>query len=185
MAAFMKRLAENRVVDANTLDGIDSSGFVQAADASAYTNPVAAAVGDGLALANGVVVKVAEVSLEAPADGGFAITGALDPESNTAGQATFWLQADNTTCTFDVPNFYSISTGRVEIIGPGFGTSGIITGAVAASAGPHTVTFCARAFAGGPLSVESSLVVEYATSVTRTGSISSAPGDGSAGEPTS
>jgi len=32
MAAFMHRLAENRVVDAATLDGVDSTGFVQSAE---------------------------------------------------------------------------------------------------------------------------------------------------------
>jgi hypothetical protein len=175
MSAFMKRLAENNVVDAATLDGIDSTGFLA---------PVAAAVGDGLALPNGAIVELAEVSLEAPAAGGFAITAALDPESNVAAQATFWLQVDNATCTFNTANFFSVSNGRVELVG-GFGTSGVVTGAAAVSAGPHTVTFCGRTFTGGPISAESSLVVQYATSVTRTGSISSTSGDPAAGEPTS
>lgn len=176
MAAFMKRLAENNVADAATLDGKDSTEFLA---------PVAAAVGDGLALPLSTVVELAEVSLEAPAAGGFAITAAFDPESNVAAQATFWLQVDNATCTFNVANFFSVSSGRVEILGPGFGTSGVVTGAAAVSAGPHTVTFCGRTFTGGPISAESSLVVQYATSVTRTGTISSTSGDGSAGEPTS
>ncbi len=36
MAAFMKRLAENNVVDAATLDGVDSTEFATSADNAAY-----------------------------------------------------------------------------------------------------------------------------------------------------
>jgi phage baseplate assembly protein gpV len=174
MAAFMKRLAENNVVDAATLDSKDSG---------AYTNPSVAVLSDSVAMPNGVVVELAELSITAPAAGGLVINGHLDSEVNTIGQATFWLQADNATCTFDTANFYSIDAGRIEITG-GFGTSASIVGAAAVAAGPHTVTMCARTFTGGPLTGDTSLVAQFVTSLTKSGSISSAGGGGE-GEPTS
>src|SRR3970282_2887763 len=48
MATFMKRLAENNVVDAATLDGVDSTEFVQTADTAVYTTPIWGAAIDGL-----------------------------------------------------------------------------------------------------------------------------------------
>jgi hypothetical protein len=175
MAAFMKRLAENNVVDAATLDGADSV---------AYTNPAAGDVSDNVALPLNTVAELAELSITAPVSGGLVITGVVTPASATSGQATFWLQVDNATCTFDVANFYSVFYGRVEQTGNA-GTSASASGVAAVAAGPHTVTFCGRTFTLGPLTVEASLNAEFATSVTRTGSISSAGDGGDAGAPTS
>ena len=174
MAAFMKRLAENNVVDVATLDGKDSV---------AYTNPAANDVGFGNALPIDTVVEVAELSVSAPASGGLVINGVITPTDNGTGQATFWLQADNATCTFDGANFYSIDWGRLEQTGAA-GNSPSVTGAVAVGAGPHTITMCARTFTAGPLNAAASLVAQYVTGVTKTGSLAST-GGGGAGEPTS
>lgn len=174
MATFMKRLAENNVVDAATLDGADSG---------AYTNPASSTLSDNVGLDLSTVVELAELSITAPAGGGLVINGQLTPWTAVVGEATYWLQVDNAACTFNVANFYSIANGRIEQTG-NFGTSGSVVGTAAVGTGAHTVTFCGRTFAGGPLLVDVSLVAEYVTDVTRTGSISSNDGGG-AGEPTS
>ncbi len=166
MAAFMKRLAENNVVDAATLDGKDGVS---------YTNPAAAAVGDNTALVLVTPVKVAEVSVEAPAAGGFVMNGQVTPPLGVTAQFSFWLQADNTTCTFDVANFYSIDYGRVQATAGTSSASVSVVGGVAVSAGAHTVTLCSYLASGGPVSVDSSIVAQYVTSMMRTGTLSSAP----------
>ena len=174
----MKRLAENNVVDAATLDGADSV---------AYTNPAAGARSASVALPLNTVVELAELPIAAPAAGGLVINATLyNNSTNTTGQATFWLQADNGTCTFDAANFYSIDAGRYEVVNPGFGTSPGVVGTAAVTAGAHTVTLCARTFAGGPLNTSSSLTAQFVTGLTRAGSLLATPsGNAAAGEPTS
>ena len=131
---------------------------------------------------NVTVVELAELTIEAPVAGGLVVNGQVTPNLAATGQATFWFQADNATCAFAAGPFFSIDYGRIEQAGSN-GTSSSAAGVVAVGAGPHTVTFCGRTFVAGPLNLDSSLVVEFVTSVTRTGALSSA-GDGGEGLPT-
>jgi hypothetical protein len=79
MATFMKRLAENNVVDAATLDGVDSTEFVQKGEADSVT-PAMTTAEPGVAQTiepNSIDLVAAattatSVTLNAPADG-FAI----------------------------------------------------------------------------------------------------------------
>lgn len=68
MSAFMKRLAENRVVDAGTLDGMDSTELV----------PILAAEGNQSDAVTGVSrTETNSVTIEAPVDGVLQITGSV------------------------------------------------------------------------------------------------------------
>ncbi|MGA7226939.1 MAG: S-layer homology domain-containing protein [Acidimicrobiia bacterium] len=184
MAAFMKRLAENQVVDAATAVSADN---LDGLDSTAFTTPAANDLGNNVTLALSTATEIAEVSLTAPANGGLVIDGVATPGQfgNATGQATLWLQVDNATCTFDSPNFYPIDWGRVDQTGNS-GTSASVHGAAAVNAGAHTVTFCGEGFDGAALIVDGSLVAQFVSSVAKTGALSSAPaGGGGPGTPSS
>jgi hypothetical protein len=151
MAAFMKRLAENNVVDAATVDGKDSL---------AYTNPAA---GDfrTVTMPNGFDVKLAELSLQVPVAGGLVLNGQITPDGG--GFVTFWFQVDDTTC-----NSSPTAVIRTIAYGTALDTSGSAVGVVALGAGSHTVSLCG--WGGGGI-FDASLVAQFVTSVSKTGSL--------------
>ena len=165
LAAFMRRLAENQVVDAGELDGKGSA---------AYTNPVVNVKVDDVFMEAGVTTtEIAELSMTTPADGGLMIWASISPEiQTTASFATFWVQVDNDTCTFDVPNFFSTIWGRLGT-GSGAATSTLQAGS-SLSAGIHTVTLCGFNFNGPSFEADASLTAMYATDVDSSGSLSTA-----------
>ena len=164
-----------KAADSDKLDGKDSV---------AYTNPVVSAQTDDTELPFLTVVELAELTITTPSGGGIAIWGMLRPEKAVNGQATWWLQVDNGTCTFDVANFFSITPSRIGNEGT-FDTASPIMGVAEVAAGDHTVTVCGRTFDGSTLTVETTLMAMYATDVTKSGSISSAGDLGEEGVPTS
>jgi hypothetical protein len=188
MSAFMHRLGVNKVVDAKTavtadtatnadkLDGIDGSG---------YMNPAAGTVGDNLSMPLTTVKKLAELSITTPGPGGLSIQATLTPSTVVTAGASFWLQANDTACAFDIDPFYSIAYGIISQPG-NFGTSATITGVVVVPAGANTVTLCGRTFSGATMTMDTMLNAMYSTSVDRGGSLSTAAagGDGGPGTPT-
>ncbi len=183
MSAFMHRFAQYIGAEDGTpalADSADDAAALEGKAGASYTNPVVSVQTDDTSLPNATVVELAELTINTPDDGGLIISGMLRPNATATGQATFWLQLDSGTCSFTTGEFYSITPSRIGQEGT-VDTSAPILGVVETSSGDHTVTLCARTFTGGPLTVETTLVAEYATSVSKSGSISGAgelPADG-------
>jgi hypothetical protein len=155
MAAFMRRLAENNVVDAATLDGIDSTGFIETADAAAYTTQINGVACEGTSDCAGgaavAVVPVLSLDVNAPTAGVMQISFLHQND----GGASFdfvqtWIAVDKTanggcgTWFFapgqNVPGTYAISwQGGADVVG---GTNSG-SAAVNIGGGDHTVVLCA------------------------------------------
>jgi hypothetical protein len=161
MAAFMKRLAENQVVDAGLLDSLP---------ATAYANPVVNAVDGFIDLQPNALAKIGQLGITTPADGGLVLQAQIAPHTGLASSLSFyWLQVDNTTCA---PALYnSIDWGSLYLDSTGNATSGSVLGMALVDAGPHTATLCIE-LASGQLQVSTSLVATYTSNATRTGTLS-------------
>jgi hypothetical protein len=93
MAAFLRRLAENQVVDADKVDGLDASAFVEEGEADSVTSAmtanepgVAMESTDGSVALDGTLSPVVSVSLEAPSDGYVIVSADMQLNLNhTAG----------------------------------------------------------------------------------------------------
>ena len=122
---------------------------------------------------------VAELTINAPAAGGLVMHAWITQGSGLSGSgvASFWFQLDNTSCSFTANPFFNIAYGVYDQDGS-FGTSASTNGAAAVTAGNHTVTLCGHDVTD--VSVDASLMVQYASSVTTSGNINSAEqvGDG-------
>lgn len=138
MASFMRRFAENQVVDAGRLGG---------QEATAYETRVAAAhcgVEAGLAttclgaIPDLATVEVLHVDLDAPAPG--VVTNQLGAMTN----AWLWLSL-NQTCAPVAPGGEAIFTQALNGHLLGLETDTAISGsvAVAVPAGSHTIRLCA------------------------------------------
>ncbi|MDH5420516.1 MAG: S-layer homology domain-containing protein [Acidimicrobiia bacterium] len=194
MAAFMQRLAENKVVDAatavtaetatlaTTATNANNSTQLNGQASSHYENPVAAIVVGGVNLPLNTVVEVGEVTASAPAAGALIISATLTPNTSTAGQVTYWLQVDNATCDFGGP-FFSVFWGRLLVSGGQWGSTTAISAVTGVDAGSHTVTFCARTWDGGTIPVNSSLIAQFSADATFSGTVTAAPGSGGSGTP--
>jgi hypothetical protein len=163
MSAFMKRLAEFQVVDAGTLEG--QSG-------AAYGNPVASALAGDVQLPLTGTLKLAELEIEAPKTGALIIDGVITPTTDggvTIGR--FWIQVDDSECS--TSNILSVMHGVIKTGFDDRGGSASITGVAKVSAGTRTVTMCEAPHSAGPglPMVDVSLVAEFATSGTITGSL--------------
>jgi hypothetical protein len=142
MAAFMKRLAENQVVDAATLDGQDSVAYTTEINGVACE----ASCPDGAGL---TIIPVLSLNVDAPAAGVLHVSFSHQNDAgNTNDFVQDWIaidQASNSGCggwffvpTASTPGSYVISfyDGTINA-----GTnSGSV--AVALSAGDHNVTLC-------------------------------------------
>lgn len=181
MAAFMKRLATNKVVDAATAVTADSAttagSATTAADAdmlggeapSAYQTVVAGAqrdwgVSGQLLLTGATIVKILEVQFDVPVDGYAAVTGSATiigfPTGTTFGVGS-WVQLDNTTCAGPdplQPAAHVPGTGAMGEFDAEVSVESMSgTGVVPVTAGTHTATLCA-----GNVSVGDSSTVQDA-----------------------
>lgn len=159
MAAFLKRLAENRVVDAGRLGGVSPA---------VYANPVVNAVDGYQDLTSAGNQKIGQLNISAPANGGFLIQAQLTSSSIAASVLYFWVQLDNTTC--NSANLYTVAWGYINIDGAGNASSASAIGVTPAGAGAHTVTLCASPVTGAP-TISTSLVATYSSSAVRSGSL--------------
>lgn len=167
MSAFMKRLAEFQVVDAGTLGGKSPA---------ALGNPVVNARNADVDFVVGGVVKLAQLTIATPANGGLVIDGAVTFEGQDA-LSMVWIQVDATACNLSPASIEQVMFGLFEQTN-GAAVTESITGAAVVSSGQHTVTFCG--FAGGATPATAlavSLVAEYATSVTKTGALMASGAD--------
>src|SRR3970040_1400883 len=115
MATFMKRLAENNVVDAATLDGADSTVYQSPSYGAAldWSND-----GQGVINANlnaSLGNNILNLAVTAPTDGVFSLTYNLGVFSNATHYGGAWIQYDNATCNWasrvDGSSTYFDSTG--------------------------------------------------------------------------
>jgi hypothetical protein len=149
MAAFMKRLAENQVVDAGTLDGLNGSAYVSPIWGAAIDSELE---GQGLITAAFPVGNnILSLPVSPPATGvmavTFRITVASQIDAHYLGGA--WLQYDNATC--DVSNRIPATVSYYDSVGPS--TTDYIeqvgtTIVKDTTGGNHTVYMCSGNFTG-------------------------------------
>jgi hypothetical protein len=145
MATFMKRLAENNVVDAATLDGLEPDEIVFAYGDSGPFGSTQLLSGVG---------KIEEISATVPRDGYLQILGSASTLNGTGATTLVWIQVDDTTCDNSNANLASVGFGYANTSGA---TSNLGTayaeGFVAVSAGTHTVSLCGNQFLGTSVNV--------------------------------
>lgn len=123
MSAFMRRLAENRVVDAGTVDGLDSTSFVGRDEPDAVTaSMIADEPGIGNELRNLLVItslpqRVLSVQLSVPG-GGYVVLQASGyfefshQEGSGADQGVAWIDTSAAADT-DFEELLALTTGRI------------------------------------------------------------------------
>jgi hypothetical protein len=141
MAAFMKRLAENTVVDALTLRGQGASVFqspVWGSSLDVFTDGVQEVTGSGTAGTNLLSLPVAPLS-----DGILAITYSVGIGADFSFEGRVWLQYDNSSC--------NLATNAIPASASFFAGSGglqdgnrqlSVTIAKSTTAGSHTLFLC-------------------------------------------
>jgi hypothetical protein len=141
MAAFMKRLAENRVVDAVTLRGQNVSAFqspVWGASLDLLTDGVQLVTGSATSGTNLLALPVSPLS-----DGILVITYSMGIGADFAFEGRIWLQYDNSSCnlaTSAVPASASLFSGTGGLQDGNRQMS--VTLARETTAGSHTVYLC-------------------------------------------
>ncbi len=150
MAAFMKRLAENNVVDAATLDGKDSTALqtvVSGASEDYYT---------GVNRSFTAYIKVLDLTVQAPVAGTSVVSGTVSAYfSGAVSRYAAWVQLDNGTC-----DNYQEAIGGAR----GWETLGAnpvdltyatvsFNAAVALPAGSHVLTLCAQSLEGANMTL--------------------------------
>ena len=188
MAAFMQRLAENKVVDAATavtaetaadadkLDGLDSTELLT----PLYADEHDWAVSGDLAVPLSTPTKLTEVAFTAEASGYVLINAHADFYFGTATRGVIFVQIDNTTCGDQLS-----AEGRSWFAGDsttanryGGGSSTVVN---TVSAGAHTVTLCATALDAAMTNIEGQLTVAFSVSGAAPAAVSSVA-TGSPGE---
>jgi hypothetical protein len=179
MSAFMRRLAENRVVDADKVDGKDASVLAGVTAAQGYD--WFAGAGNVDLSATGTVI--AETSIAAPAAGHLILIGnATVGNSPTAGSFyTIWIEVDEGTCGLDGTGVPSNGVnGATTLVADGTADdySAGVSGVAQVSEGDHTVTLCGANDASDGDAFHSSVIAQY----TSEGSVSAVTSSASAGD---
>jgi hypothetical protein len=179
MATFMKRLAENNVVDAATLDGKDSTEYLTVASAQTYDY----FGGSNLALpATGT--PIVETTVSAPAAGHLIVTGtAAIGNAASAIFFTVWLELDDGACGIAVlvpDNPIPGASTNMSNDGAGDDGSAAVSSLVAVSAGDHTLTLCGATTDGSGDAFNASVIAQFVGdgSVTATPGVVSQGGEG-------
>jgi hypothetical protein len=158
MAAFMRRLAVNRVVDADKVDGQDASAFQRVFAIASGDLGHGTGAGSIPASTTGLIDSVA---ITAPADGVLIVNATSSWDVGGFDAAT-WAEVDAAPACNAFGDGDSVSgTNGADTGGTGgFTDSGGDTatgtaqtagiGAVPVSAGPHVVSLCIATLAGGP-----------------------------------
>ncbi len=146
MAAFMQRLAKNRVVDAGTLEGFT------AAELKGGSGSIAAGAGgkygssdDPTLLYEDTITELGALSIAVPANGGVVnidTSVMLDTEApQTSSYVAVWLTWDK-TCSSTDP---SVAGATADLDNAWFANVPMNSG-ISASAGNHTIRLCAAAY---------------------------------------
>jgi|FLYL01.1.fsa_nt_gi hypothetical protein len=165
MAAFMHRLADNQVVDADKVDGKDASDFLgktqkaadadklDGKDASDLETFVASSQSDWIEGSAPSVAptgsEVLQTTVTAPASGFILVTytASMEIAGGNGEWATTWVTLDSADCGFDdsflVPDDHLVGTIAYEQVGD-VGDETTLAGStvVAVAAGSHTLRLC-------------------------------------------
>jgi hypothetical protein len=178
MATFMKRLAENNVVDAATVDGKDSTELLTVASAQTFDWFDSGFI--ALAVAGTPIV---ETTISAPA-GHLIVTGtATTGDANAGVFFTVWLELDDGACGIAGPVPDNSIPGAVSYTSnDGLGDDGAaaVSSLVAVSAGDHTVTLCGATLFGSGNAFNATVIAQTVGegSVTALSGVASSGGDG-------
>ena len=180
MAAFMRRLAKNQVVDAATaVTAEDAATAATAEDADmlggeepeAYTTQIDAASQDfyvgGAAGSFTGYVELLDLTVDVPVDSLASVSGTASFYKGTTGSVRLavWIQTDNATCS-DYQD--TMPGGRTWIsIGEDAESltyaSGSVSAAVALTAGSHTLTMCAESLDSATINIIDSAMTSVAS----------------------
>jgi hypothetical protein len=148
MAAFMKRLAENQVVDAGSFEGLNGTAYVSPIWGAALDSEIDGAGSISAAVPAGN--NILSLPVSPPANGVLAVTYSLAVASSVPGAfiGLSWLQYDNGTCDYldRIPGTL-LSFDGLGVSGDDYSNVGT-TIVKAATTGSHTVYLCAGAFSG-------------------------------------
>ncbi|MDH4116038.1 MAG: S-layer homology domain-containing protein [Acidimicrobiia bacterium] len=143
MAAFMRRLAENQVVDAGTLGGNDPAYYTAVAAAQGY-DYFAPGVGNTALASTGT--PIVETTISVPNDGFLLVTSqASMGNSGTVGSFyTMWLEVDDGSCAIAglIPANPIAGTTVYHADGDEDDFSQASSGLAEVTSGDHTVTLC-------------------------------------------
>jgi hypothetical protein len=155
MAAFMHRLAVNRVVDADKLDGMDSTAFKSVAASTSITATVG---GGGPAIVLGSVT-----GLDVPAaGGGILATTTMSATANSGPQlGVLWIEIDGSgSCDATILPGAAVW----ETVSTGFG-SGTALASRAVPAGSHRIDVCHGGFGTATTNIVGKVLVEWVPTV--------------------
>jgi len=177
MAAFMKRLAENQVVDADKVDGKEALVLADVTAAQGYDWN---GVGNISLSASGTTI--AETEIDVPADGHIVLIGnASVGNSLTNGSVyTIWIEVDEGDCDMGLlqpgNSVPGATTNAADGAADDYSTA--VSGVSAVEAGIHTVTLCGANGAGDGDAFYASLIAQYTSeaSTSVVTSLSSASG---------
>lgn len=140
MAAFMHRLADNQVVDAGQLAGEDPAFY----ENMVWANDVEFGPLSTTLIQNGMTA--AEMTIDVPLDGYLLINATAsiyDPDDDM--QSLWWIQVDDTVCFPNNNSLTSVGLAYASVYANERRQSASPTGAIAVTAGSHTVTLCGAA----------------------------------------
>jgi hypothetical protein len=183
MAAFMKRLAENNVVDAATLDGKDSTEFLAVTSAQSFDW----FDGTGNIVLSATGTPIVQTTISVPVAGHLLVIGdASVGNSASAGSLfTVWIQLDSGTCVANAAGQPATSVaGATNYASPAVAgeDAGLgVTGLAAVSAGDHTVTLCGQNTVGGGQSFNATVAGQFLGEASV--SLATLSGEGGSGGP--
>jgi len=177
MAAFMKRLAENQVVDADKVDGKEALVLADVTSAQGYDWN---GVGNISLSPSGTTI--AETEIDVPADGHIVLIGNASVGNSLTNDSlyTIWIEVDEGGCDMGLlepaNSVPGATTNAVDGTADDYSTS--VSGVSAVETGTHTVTLCGANSAGDGDAYYASLIAQYTSeaSTSIVTSLSSASG---------
>lgn len=151
MAAFMRRLASNQVVDAATAAQAYNAALLDGSPVSHYNNPIYGneVVPLHSAFMDGTAQTWAQYTITTEEGGVLINASAAIGDISSVAEAVFWVQVDDTVCTETDEKLGSVAFGFATIDTPADEQSMAITGVAQLTKGSHTLTLCGREFGGG------------------------------------
>jgi len=158
MSAFMKRLAENRVVDAGRLDGLDGASYRSLAWSSHLDNG-----SDGFGNVPGFPARVLDLDIEAPAAGALVLSFSLGVLRDIGFSGVAWLQYDDAACDPSrriEGTFLTVEASGTHLNDDADHVSGSIV--IPTTPGDHTITMCAVIIENAPaLRTDAAIVAQF------------------------
>jgi hypothetical protein len=146
MAAFMHRLAVNRVVDAGTLQGFTAAELMNGSgSAAASAGDTFAVPTSPIVLSNEVITEIGSMVITIPINGGgLSLTSqvSLEAPTSTSGSFVLMWQTIDASC----PSFSGATSEGISDIATSLTEIASLTATYTITAGNHTIRTCAEAF---------------------------------------